>query len=382
VNEINTIRIAAIGDVAFNGGYEELARQGAAGRVAEAIAPLLAGADIAIGNLEGPLTNRPSAGPPWRFCLHGHPSFGPALKKMGLHAVSLANNHMMDHGWEAAQETAALLGESGIRSAGAGQNLEEARKAAHFEIHGSKVAILSYCDVAVLGRIYADDRQPGIALARREYVIEDVTRAKSENDIVIVCLHWGQEHVRYPNPQQRIFANEIIAAGASLVIGHHPHVLQGVERFQDGAIAYSLGNFTFSDQAWSGQNQKGESFVMQYRLNENSRRTAVWNVLLDTRGKVVSEQLVPCYVAKDLMTAPDPRPECQRAIERNASALSTPGYRFFWAVNMVLARLKAITEQFDGTDSFAKRIVRLRPRHLRYLGQLLVREWEQLRGME
>jgi Bacterial capsule synthesis protein PGA_cap len=378
----STIRISAVGDIALNGGYHQLASTGKARTLAGAIAPLLADNDIAIGNLEGPLTTRAAVAPPSHFTLRGDPAYAAILRDAGFTVLSLANNHMMDYGWEGLQETCSHLDAVGIRYVGAGRNLREARQPLHLCIRGLKLAVLAYCDVSILAPVYADVDRPGIAPARPSYILEDIAATKPHSDVVIVCMHWGQEHVHYPAPKYRRLAGEMIRAGASLVIGHHPHVLQGGERIADGAVSYSLGNFTFSEELWQGQNGQGESFAMPYRLNESARRAAIWNVSVDRYGCVIQESLVPTYLGSNLLPAPDKRPQRQLEINQYRQALSTNAYGLFWAIRMIASRIRVISREIGGDNGVAARLVRMRPRHLRDMRRLLVREWEQLRGME
>jgi len=378
----STIRISAVGDIALNGRYNQIVNAGNLRALATSVAPLLAGSDIAVGNLEGPLTTRPSVGPAWCFTLRGHPAYAPILRDAGLNVLSLANNHMMDHGWEGLEDTCTHLRAAGIRYFGAGRSLREAREPLRITVRGLRIAFLAYCNVSVLSPIYADVDRPGVAPARRSYILADIAAAQRENNVVIVCMHWGQEHVRYPAPKHRRLAFEMIAAGANLIIGHHPHVLQGVERVAKGAVSYSLGNFVFSEEDWQGTNRKGEHFSMPYRLSESARRAAVWRVVMDGQGPVLDEHLVPTYLGPDLLPALDRRPECQTEIARNRKALSRRGYRLLWTIQMTRSRIRAILDQFRGNESIGRRLLHLRPRHLREMLQVLIREWEQLRGVE
>ena len=378
----STIRISAVGDIALNGGYHQLASTGNARTLAGAIAPMFADSDVAIGNLEGPLTTRPAVAPPSHFTLRGDPSYASILRDAGFTVLSLANNHMMDYGWEGLQETCSHLDAVGIRYVGAGKNLREARHPLHLCIRGLKLAVLAYCDVSILAPVYADVDRPGIAPARPSYILEDIAATKPHSDVVIVCMHWGQEHVHYPAPKYRQLAGEMIRAGASLIIGHHPHVLQGAARIADGAVSYSLGNFTFSEELWQGRNSQDEAFAMPYRLNESARRAAIWNVSVDRRGRILQETLVPTYLRSNLLPALDQRPQRQTEINQYRQALSTNVYGLFWAIRMIASRLRVISREVGGDNGIAGRLVRIRPRHLRDMRRLLVREWEQLRGME
>jgi Bacterial capsule synthesis protein PGA_cap len=379
---ISRIRLAAVGDIALNGGYNQLAKTRDAQSLVAAIASLLGQHDIAIGNLEGPLTTRPASVPPSHFTLCGDPVYAPALHAAGISVVSLANNHMMDYGWEAVEETCTRLDAAGIRYVGAGRNLMEARKPLRLSVRGLRISILAYCNVSVLAPIYADVNRPGIALGRASHILEDIAATKADSDVLIVCMHWGQEHVHYPAPKYRRLAREMIKAGANLVIGHHPHVLQGVERIGDAVISYSLGNFTFSEEHWRGTNSQGEPFTMPYTLSEPARKAAVWKVLLDARGVVIEENLVPTYLKPDLKPVLDTRYQRHKEIERYRRALSRRAYALLWIAQMMRCRIRAIKEQLGGEGGLRNRIRRIRPRHVRDMLRLFIREWEQLRGME
>src|SRR6202048_3625404 len=377
-----SMRISCVGDIALNGAYEELVHKGNGQRLAEALDPLLSENDIVIGNLEGPLTRHSSAGPPWRFGLHGNPAYAPILRDARLTVVSLANNHAMDHGWDGLEETVRQLESVGIRHVGAGLNLKEARRPLHITVRDVKIAILAYCDVSTLAPLYAGDDCPGVAPLRPALIFEDIAAVRQGCDVLILCMHWGQENISAPHPKYRRLAREMIAAGANIIVGHHPHVLQGVERLDGGVIAYSLGNFTFSDQDWHGANRDGESFSMPSRLSEANRRSAVWKILMDSRGGIIEENLVPVFLGRDLLPVADSRPERQTDFDRNNAVLAMRAYALAWSMRMIGSRLRVNFQQLRGEQGFGKRLLRLRPRHIRNLWQLLAREWEQFRGTE
>jgi Bacterial capsule synthesis protein PGA_cap len=376
------IRLSAVGDIALNGGYHQLSSTGNADALAATIHSLLGDTDIAIGNLEGPLTTRPAIVPPSHFTLRGGPVYARVLWEAGIRVVTLANNHMMDYGWEGVAETCTHLDAAGIRYVGVGRNLAEARKPLRLSVRGVRVAILAYCSVAIGARIYAEEHRPGVALGRPSDILEDIAATKPGSDVLIVCMHWGQEHVHYPAPKYRRLAREMVKAGANLVIGHHPHVLQGVERIGEAAVSYSLGNFTFSEERWRGTNSQGESFTMPFILSEPARKAAVWKVVMDGRGSLIEDALIPTYLKSDLLPMLDTRLERQGDIERYRRALSRPAYALFWMVQMIRCRIRAIKEQLSAEGGLRNRLRRIRPRHVRDMLRLVVREWQQLRGME
>lgn len=377
-----SIRISLVGDIALNGGYEDLVRRGDENKLTAALDPLLGETDIVIGNLEGPLTRHESVGPPWRFGLHGNPAYASILRAARFNVVTLANNHAMDHGWQGLEETIRHLHANDIKYVGAGQNLNAARQPLHMTVRGVKIAILAYCDVSNLGPLYASDDCPGVTPLRPALVFEDIVAAKQACDIVILCMHWGQENISTPHPRYRRIGRDLIAAGANIIAGHHPHVLQGVERVDGGVIAYSLGNFTFSDQDWHGTNRDGESFSMPFRLTQANRRSAVWRILIDSDGTIVQEGLVPVFLGRDLLPVADARPERQIDLDKNNAALKMRAYSFVWSMRMIGSRVRVNFQQLRGEQGFVKRLGRLRLRHVRDLWRLLAREWEQFRGTE
>jgi len=175
-----------------------------------------------------------------------------ALALAGVDVVSLANNHALDFGFEALADTQQLLAERSIAFAGAGPNEAAARAPVIVERNGLRVAFLAYVDVPVETRTGFDTRQwiatadtPGVAWADAEHMAADVAAARARADVVIVLLHFGLEGRPQITAAQRAQAHAAIDAGAALVLGAHPHVLQPVEQYRGGLIAYSLGNFVF-----------------------------------------------------------------------------------------------------------------------------------------
>jgi poly-gamma-glutamate synthesis protein (capsule biosynthesis protein) len=246
------------------------------------VAPLLREADVAFGNLEAPLTDRgepilgkPIAGVNFR----SPPDAVSALTFAGFDAMGLANNHSMDFGPEGILRTVELLDAAGIAHCGAGRNSEAARRPAILERKGRRIAFLSYSSVYQPGVFPAGPDSPGIATvkihtayqpsprvfeqpgsppttvtipdpAEREALLDDVRRAKEQADIVVVSWHWGvsQSYRKLVNYQTEL-GRAVIDAGADLVLGHHPHVVQGIEAYRHGFICYSMANFAFDHQS-------------------------------------------------------------------------------------------------------------------------------------
>lgn len=209
-----------------------------------AVAPLLAGADYRIANLECPVA---TAGAPLDnkiYSFRAHPRVLSVLQGR-FDAVSLANNHSGDYGPAAFTETMALLDGAGIRRFGGGRNLVEAHAPLWIERKGLRIAVLGYNEFKP--RVFeAGADHPGIAWSEDSHVIADIRAArKAGADLVIPLMHWGWEREPEPSARQRALARRMIDAGAAAVVGGHPHVTQGAELYRGKPIIYSLGNFVF-----------------------------------------------------------------------------------------------------------------------------------------
>lgn len=246
-------------------------------------AHLLQTADVALGNLECVITDKGAAAVK-RFAFRAEPRMIDALTFAGFDVLTLANNHAMDYDPEALLDTLARLSEAGIAHVGAGADEITARQPAIIERHGLSIAFLGYMDVPDGGYglrpqdMQATERRPGVAWARPEAIGADVRGAKARADVVIVLLHSGYEFRTIPNETQRTAAHAAIDAGAAAVIGAHPHVLQGVEHYRGGVIAYSLGNFVF-DMAES----VNLSAVLRLRIGREGVIDYMWQPIVIER---------------------------------------------------------------------------------------------------
>lgn len=208
-------------------------------------ANFLKNADLTFGNLENSII----AGPvilPYTMTLRGDPGIEKALKNSGFDILSLANNHVPNSGTQGVLATLEYLDKIGLAHVGAGENSTAAQQPAYFSRQGLTFAFLGYNDSDVVPAFYeAAENRPGTAFMRIEQMVAMVELAKTKADFVIVSMHSGQEYVPTPNQAQINFAHAAIDAGAELVLGHHPHVIQTLEQYQGKYIFYSLGNFIF-----------------------------------------------------------------------------------------------------------------------------------------
>lgn len=240
-----TLRLAAVGDVMLGGSAaSEMAKLGYAYPFAD-VSEVLHSAQIVFANLEGPLTDVGEAELDKRYVFRSPPAkVAPALAAAGINVVSLANNHILDYGVEGLKSTLAALAAAGIRHAGAGFDLQQAREPAIMQAGGHTVALLAY-SLTFPESFWAGAERAGAAFGHERYVRADVARARERADIVVVSFHWGREATTELREYQPRLAHAAIDAGATVVLGHHPHILQGIERYKDGIIFYSLGNFAF-----------------------------------------------------------------------------------------------------------------------------------------
>lgn len=237
--------IAAVGDIMLDGSAREIMQEHGYDYAFDKMRPWLQKADIAFGNLEGPLTTRGTPAPDKKYLFRSPPTkVATALKDAGFDVVSLANNHSLDYGSDGLADTVSALNDAGILHVGAGENLAIARRAAVLERNGLKVAFLGY-SLTFPEEFWATANSAGTVFGYREIVENDIKAARQKADIVVASFHWGQESKTELRPYQVALGHAAIDAGASLVIGHHPHILQGVERYKNGVILYSMGNFAF-----------------------------------------------------------------------------------------------------------------------------------------
>ena len=264
-----SITLAAVGDISL-GDHPLCAGFGTHSRFKartpdfafERVKPLLAGSDILFGNLECTLSEiGRRAGDYHSIQMRGHEPYLNGLKAAGFHVLNVANNHSMQHGQRPFLETVRLLRDSGIGVCGVGTTDYRHAVTDIVRAHDLDVAFLGY---SLRPRQYFTEA-PLYAEGQREFILADV-RAARARDVVVVSLHWGDEFIERPSPEDVALAHEIMDAGADLIIGHHPHVLRGVEKYGRGYIVYSLGNFV-CDMLWDERMR--ESAIVRCRLSRD-----------------------------------------------------------------------------------------------------------------
>ncbi len=211
-----------------------------------ALRPHFADADIVFGNLETPLSGEGLIHGNWASSqLRGDASFAPVLRAAGFNVVSVANNHASQHGVRAFEDSVGALRGAGITPCGLRGTAPWASEPVSLVVRGMRLGVLAYC----LRPRQFGSQPPPFAEGDAEQICADVHRLRGTVDSVVVSLHWGEEFVAQPSETEVRLAHACVDAGASIIVGHHPHVTRPVERYREAVIAYSLGNCV-SDMIW------------------------------------------------------------------------------------------------------------------------------------
>jgi poly-gamma-glutamate capsule biosynthesis protein CapA/YwtB (metallophosphatase superfamily) len=301
------VRLAFCGDIALWGKPEKMILDGQGKEIAFEVRKIFMEADLAIGNIECPLTDAEE--PFWNYfrTLKARKAAGTCLKDLGITVGSLANNHIADYGPQGMADTIAVLEKQGISWVGAGWSPEEARRPLILKKDGLKLGILALAQP----EISASTRLGwGAGVLEDDYAFNRMVSLSSEVDIAIAYLHFGVEFSGYPTPQQVRLSRGLVDAGAKLVIGHHPHVPQGYEHYKDGFIAYSLGNFIF-DMAGGPHKLPRLGLLVQADF-ENKRLNDLKIVPVDTRGGMTK------------LLTPDEKMEAEQYVNQLSEVLADP----------------------------------------------------------
>lgn len=217
--------------------------------------------DITFVNLEGPLTDHPQELVK-SFSMRGEPEYAEILKSGSVEVVNLSNNHIYDCGQIGFEDTVRTCQNNKIMPAGEGY-------IARYQVNGITVCFLGY-------KGWQDTS------ALRDQISNDIRTCKEENKADLVCVefHWGEERVYTPNNTQKNLAHFTIDSGADIVVGAHPHVLQGIEKYNGHLIAYSLGNFCFGGNS-----------------NPSDKDTMILQTKFDKAGNLIFYDIIPCTIS-------------------------------------------------------------------------------------
>lgn len=259
-----TVSIVAAGDVMLGSWVQNVIFENGWDYPFRNIDSILTQADIVFANLEAPFGTKDSAAFEKTYTFQVAPDLVKVLTAGKINVVSVANNHILDFGVEDLFETMTLLNQNNIQYSGAGKHLQEARQSARMEAKGKKIAVACY-SLTFPEEFWATDTTAGTCFPFDTFFYDDLRKFKAENDLVIVSFHWGGELLQYPKPYQLELAHNAIKVGADLVIGHHPHVVQGIELYRGKMIVYSLGNYIFGSYSESVK----ESMLLKFYFGTN-----------------------------------------------------------------------------------------------------------------
>lgn len=251
-----TIKLMFVGDIMLDRGVESSVFGNGEGEFSflfEKCIEVLKKPDILFGNLESVISDK-GVKVGSRHSFRAQPEAINGLTGAGFDIVSVANNHIFDYSRVAMEDSFTCLREAGVKITGGGFSCDEACSPTTIERKGVKVAFLAYTELAAKHWLAGEERS-GICFLKEDNLSSGLEKAAIA-DIVVVSIHFGDEYQKEPTSQQKYWARSAIDKGADLVIGHHPHVVQPVEHYNNGFIAYSLGNFIF-DQSFSEETIKG-----------------------------------------------------------------------------------------------------------------------------
>jgi poly-gamma-glutamate capsule biosynthesis protein CapA/YwtB (metallophosphatase superfamily) len=263
------LSLVAGGDVALGGTLSACAAADLDARV-RAVASLFASADLSVASLDCAMAVDGASPNPEEYVVDAPTENLLALQQLGLGMVSLANNHSTDRGIDALVNGREVLRKHGIESVGAGGNESAARAPVIAEVAGCRVGFLAFGSAEPwVGSLPASGAIGGVAPLVETEAIAAVRELSQEVDAVVVCVHWGKEYVSLPAPAIVALGRCLVDAGASVVLGTHPHVPQAVETYGAGVICYSLGNLLFPGYPDQGLRFHGlgrQSIVASIRL--------------------------------------------------------------------------------------------------------------------
>jgi len=292
-------------------------------------------ADAAFCQLEPNISLKGSRLPQARLAMRTDPKAAAAIKKAGFNVVSFASNHCLDWGYDAFFDTLGHLNSEGIHVIGAGKDLAEARKPAMINCKGARIAFLAYNTILPQG-YWAEPDRPGCAPLRAMTVYEqiehdqpgtpprihtyphrgdldamtaDVMAAGESADVVIVSMHWGLHFIPAQLADyQRDMARTAIDAGADIILGHHAHILKGIEIYKGKIIFYSLANFAldppgaFEEGLYASDRHKevenlstGWNTQDEYPLPHDTRKTLIAKCIIQDKG-LVRVSFLPVYI--------------------------------------------------------------------------------------
>ena len=290
------VTLLAVGDIMMARKVETLMSQYGLDYPLSEVKGRLRQSDLTFGNLECAVSDKGTPLPGKGIWLRAKPEVMTELKDSGFDVLSIANNHSLDYGEEAFVDTLDWIQRYEIGAVGGGHDIQTARSPHISKVNGMRIGFLAYTEMADIfwsydypRKLKATDTQAGVAPYEFDSIVEDIQALRDQVDFIVLSLHWGTEYSLKPSSLQREQARSFIDAGADLIIGHHPHVVQGVEIYKNGVIAYSLGNFVF-DQNQSRRTREG--LVMEVA----AKKSGISKVTL---YPIIIRESQPCFEQTD-----------------------------------------------------------------------------------
>lgn len=242
--------------------------------VFEYVEKIFSETDVVFGNLETVLSDRGENYSYKNSILRGSSNFVDQLKSAHLNVLNIANNHIQEHGKQALLGTIDLLKRNEINVIGIDDLQPQVITIKDFKLGflGYSLRPEQYANKAIYSK--GDEKE----------ILSDICKAKERADCLIISLHWGEEYASFPSSWQIEFAHNLIKNGATIILGHHPHVLQGIEKYEGGIIAYSLGNFV-SDMC-----------------QREAKKTIILKLILD--NDYVNYEVIPCKINDNYQPVP------------------------------------------------------------------------------
>lgn len=241
---------------------------------------ILTTADVSMVNLETSVSERGESVKSEGFGFRSPAYSLGGFINSGVDVVSIANNHIIDYGYDAFYDTMDNLDNYKIKYVGAGRNIEDAMEVKYITTNGIKIGFMG--STSILGKSNwgaSEDKSGVLAFQEKNYekIMNAIKDAKKNCDYLVFSVHWGLEYTNNPTKEQIRLAHQLVDNGVDVVLGHHPHVLQGVEYYKDAIIYYSVGNFIF------------------FIKNENAQHSGIFELVLDN-NKIISSKIYPTLI--------------------------------------------------------------------------------------
>ena len=337
MTERGVVRLSAVGDVALGGVFADVSKESIRQTV-DGLSPILAAGDINLLSLDCTFGQGVSPNPE-EYVVSAPADTLDLLEQLRIHVVSQANNHCLDLGESSLLQTQQMLAERDIGYVGAGLNLEEACRPLILEVEGVRIGFVAYSSTHPwVGGFAANESSAGIAPLDPDLIKSNLDQLQEETDCVVVSVHWGKENLHYPPPECVALGRQIIDWGARIVLGYHPHMIQGYEEYRGGHICYSLGNFLFSDypdQRLHFLGEQRESLLVRFAI---------------TIEEVRLEEFVPLEMGEDCVVLPmqgDRKSEVLELLTRWSDATQAPDYDDYWRHLVRRAELKRLARVFQ-----------------------------------